>query len=171
MGPAGKEINMENQEKLLRQLEKNAKISPEQLSSILAKKPEDVSAMIEDCEKNKIIVGYNALIDWDKTNRELVTAMIEVKVTPQRGEGFDRVAARIYQYPEVTSVYLLSGGYDLVVMIEGKTLKEVAHFVSSKLATIDAVVSTATHFVLKKYKDKGVLFEKEPDEDKRMIVV
>ena len=116
-------------------------------------------------------MGYNALIDWDKTDRELVTALIEVKVTPQRGDGFDRVAARIYQYPEVTSVYLLSGGYDLVVMIEGKTLKEVAHFVSSKLATIDAVTGTATHFVLKKYKDKGVLFEEDDEEDRRIVVI
>lgn len=131
----------------------------------------DIEEAIAKFEQEKIIVGYNAQIDWDKTERELVTAMIEVKVTPQRGDGFDRVAARIYQYPEVTSVYLLSGGFDLVVMIEGKTLKEVAHFVSTKLATIDAVTGTATHFVLKKYKDKGVLFAEAPEDDRRIVVV
>jgi len=161
---------LENLEKILKRLEKEAMTTPEQLAAVLGEKKEDIEKTIEEAEKEKIIVGYNALIDWDKTDRELVTAMIEVKVTPQRGDGFDRVAARIYQYPEVTSVYLLSGGFDLVVMIEGKTLKEVAHFVSSKLATIDAVTGTATHFVLKKYKDKGIVMEKDEDEDKRLVV-
>ncbi|MCQ2446004.1 MAG: Lrp/AsnC family transcriptional regulator [Clostridia bacterium] len=162
---------MDNTEKLLKQLEKNAHITPEQLSIVLGEDQEEIKKTIRKLESEKVIVGYNAQIDWDKTERELVTAMIEVKVTPQRGDGFDRVAARIYQYPEVTSVYLLSGGFDLVVMIEGKTLKEVAHFVSSKLATIDAVTGTATHFVLKKYKDKGVLFEETPEEDRRIVVI
>lgn len=162
---------MQNVEKLLKQLEKNARITPEQLSAMLGEDQKDIEEAIAKFEQEKIIVGYNAQIDWDKTERELVTAMIEVKVTPQRGDGFDRVAARIYQYPEVTSVYLLSGGFDLVVMIEGKTLKEVAHFVSTKLATIDAVTGTATHFVLKKYKDKGVLFAEAPEDDRRIVVV
>ena len=162
---------MENNEKLLKQLEKNGRITGEQLASVLGESAEEIKDRISELEREKVIVGYNALIDWDKTDRELVTALIEVKVTPQRGDGFDRVAARIYQYPEVTSVYLLSGGYDLVVMIEGKTLKEVAHFVSSKLATIDAVTGTATHFVLKKYKDKGVLFEEDDEEDRRIVVI
>ena len=162
---------MENNEKLLKQLEKNGRITGEQLASVLGESAEEIRETISELEKEKVIVGYNALIDWDKTDRELVTALIEVKVTPQRGDGFDRVAARIYQYPEVTSVYLLSGGFDLVVMIEGKTLKEVAHFVSSKLATIDAVTGTATHFVLKKYKDKGVLFEEDDEEDRRIVVI
>jgi len=161
---------LEKLEKILKRLEKDAMTTPEQLAAVLGEDSDDIEKTIEEAEKNKVIVGYNALIDWDKTDRELVTAMIEVKVTPQRGDGFDRVAARIYQYPEVTSVYLLSGGFDLVVMIEGKTLKEVAHFVSSKLATIDAVTSTATHFVLKKYKDKGIIMEKGQDEEKRLIV-
>lgn len=162
---------MENNEKLLKQLEKNGRMTGEQLASVLGESAEEIRDTINELEREKVIVGYNALIDWDKTDRELVTALIEVKVTPQRGDGFDRVAARIYQYPEVTSVYLLSGGYDLVVMIEGKTLKEVAHFVSSKLATIDAVTGTATHFVLKKYKDKGVLFEEDDEEDRRIVVI
>ncbi len=162
---------VENNEKLLKQLEKNGRITGEQLASVLGESAEEIRDTIAELERDKVIVGYNALIDWDKTDRELVTALIEVKVTPQRGDGFDRVAARIYQYPEVTSVYLLSGGFDLVVMIEGKTLKEVAHFVSSKLATIDAVTGTATHFVLKKYKDKGVLFEEDPEEDRRIVVI
>ncbi|MBR0143634.1 MAG: Lrp/AsnC family transcriptional regulator [Clostridia bacterium] len=162
---------MENNEKLLKQLEKNGRITGEQLASVLGESADEIRDTIAELEREKVIVGYNALIDWDKTDRELVTALIEVKVTPQRGDGFDRVAARIYQYPEVTSVYLLSGGFDLVVMIEGKTLKEVAHFVSSKLATIDAVTGTATHFVLKKYKDKGVLFEEDAEEDRRILVI
>ncbi len=162
---------MENNEKLLKQLEKNGLITGEQLASVLGESADEIRDTIAELEREKVIVGYNALIDWDKTDRELVTALIEVKVTPQRGDGFDRVAARIYQYPEVTSVYLLSGGFDLVVMIEGKTLKEVAHFVSSKLATIDAVTGTATHFVLKKYKDKGVLFEEDAEEDRRILVI
>ncbi len=162
---------MENKEKLLKQLEKNGRITGEQLASVLGESADEIRDTIAELEREKVIVGYNALIDWDKTDRELVTALIEVKVTPQRGDGFDRVAARIYQYPEVTSVYLLSGGFDLVVMIEGKTLKEVAHFVSSKLATIDAVTGTATHFVLKKYKDKGVLFEEDAEEDRRILVI
>ena len=152
-------------------MEKNGRITGEQLASVLGESADEIRDTIAELEREKVIVGYNALIDWDKTDRELVTALIEVKVTPQRGDGFDRVAARIYQYPEVTSVYLLSGGFDLVVMIEGKTLKEVAHFVSSKLATIDAVTGTATHFVLKKYKDKGVLFEEDAEEDRRILVI
>ena len=110
-------------------------------------------------EKDGTILGYKAIIDWEKTDRESVSAMIEVKLTPQRNSGFDRIAEKIYNYPEVQSVQLMAGGYDLSVLIEGKTMKEVALFVSQKLATIDGVVGTATHFVLHKYKDKGVLYD------------
>ena len=109
-------------------------------------------------EKDGTILGYKAIVDWEKTDRESVSAMIEVKLTPQRDSGFDRVAEKIYNYPEVQSVQLMAGGYDLSVLIEGKTMKEVALFVSQKLATIDGVIATATHFVLHKYKDKGVLY-------------
>ena len=118
----------------------------------------DIKKLIREYEKDGVIVGYKTLIDWDKTDREYVSALIEVKITPQRDRGFDRVAEKIYSYPEVQSLYLMSGGYDLCVLIEGKTMKEVAYFVAQKLATIEEVVSTATHFVLRKYKDKGVVY-------------
>jgi DNA-binding Lrp family transcriptional regulator len=105
-----------------------------------------------------VILGYKTLIDWDKTDREYVSAMIEVKLVPQKGRGFDKIAEKIYNYPEVKNVYLMSGGYDLCVLIEGKTMKEVAYFVAQKLSTIEYITSTATHFVLKKYKDTGVVY-------------
>ena len=110
-------------------------------------------------EANGTILGYKTIIDWEKTETETVTAMIDVKLTPQRDRGFDRVAEKIYNYPEVKAVYLMSGGYDLSVLIEGRTMKEVAFFVSQKLAPIEAVISTATHFVLHKYKDTGVVYD------------
>ena len=118
----------------------------------------DIKKMIDQYEKDGVILGYKTMIDWDKTDREYVTALIEVKITPQRDRGFDRVAERIYNFPEVQNLYLMSGGYDLAVLIEGKTMKEVAYFVAQKLATIEDVISTATHFVLRKYKDKGVIY-------------
>jgi DNA-binding Lrp family transcriptional regulator len=120
-------------------------------------------------EKEKIICGYHTLIDWDKVGMEKVTALIEVKVTPQRNQGFDRIAERIYNYPEVTAVYLISGGYDLLVTLDGKTLKEVSQFVSEKLSPVEAVISTATHFILKKYKDHGTILVKKA-ESERMLV-
>ncbi len=122
---------------------------------------------MSELEHSNTILGYGAVVDWEKTERELVTALIEVKVIPQRGEGFDRVAARIYQYGEVASVYLMSGGFDLMVMIVCRTLKEVALFVAQKLSVMESVSATATHFVLKKYKDRGVIFTPESEEDKR----
>ena len=118
----------------------------------------DIKKIIEKYEADGVILGYKTMIDWDKTDREYVSALIEVKITPQRDRGFDRVAERIYNYPEVQSLYLMSGGYDLAVMIEGKTMREVAYFVAQKLAPIEDVISTATHFVLRKYKDKGVVY-------------
>ena len=120
-------------------------------------------------EKEKIICGYHTLIDWDKVGMEKVTALIEVKVTPQRNQGFDRIAERIYNYPEVTAVYLISGGYDLLVTLDGRTLKEVSQFVSEKLSPVEAVISTATHFILKKYKDHGTILVKKA-ESERMLV-
>ena len=121
-------------------------------------------------EKEGIIGGYHTLINWEKTDIDKVTALIEVKVTPQRGQGFDRIAERIYNYPEVKSVYLISGGYDLLVTIEEKSLKEISNFVSDKLSTLDRVLSTATHFVLKKYKDHGTVLNKAIDEEEREII-
>ena len=120
-------------------------------------------------EEDGIICGYHTLIDWEKTNIEKVSALIEVRVTPQRGQGFDSIAERIYKYPEVNSVYLISGGYDLLVSLEGKSLKEVSSFVTNKLSTLDSVLSTATHFILKKYKDHGTIMTKKY-EDERMKV-
>lgn len=151
---------------LLKLLENNATLTPEQLATALATDVATVRAAIAELEQNGTILGYKTIIDWEKTDREAVSAMIDVKLTPQKDRGFDRVAERIYNYPEVKSVYLMSGAYDLSVLIEGKTMKEVAFFVSQKLATIDGVISTATHFVLHKYKDTGVLYD-TPEIDER----
>ena len=142
----------------LKILEDNANLTPEQLAVMCNKEVGDIKKFIEQQEKDGVILGYKTMIDWDKTDREYVTALIEVKITPQRDRGFDRVAEIIYNYPEVQSLYLMSGSYDLCVLIEGKTMREVAYFVAQKLATIDDVISTATHFVLRKYKDKGVIY-------------
>ena len=142
----------------LKILEDNANLTPEQLAVMCNKEVGDIKKFIEQNEKDGVILGYKTMIDWDKTDREYVTALIEVKITPQRDRGFDRVAEIIYNYPEVQSLYLMSGAYDLCVLIEGKTMREVAYFVAQKLATIDDVISTATHFVLRKYKDKGVTY-------------
>lgn len=145
---------------LLKLLEKDAKLTPEMLAAMLDKDTGDIKSEIEKYEKNGTIVGYNALIDWEKTDREYVTALIELKITPQRDLGFDRVAERIYNYKEVQSLYLMSGGFDLCVVIEGKTMREVALFVAEKLAPMESVISTATHFVLRKYKDKGLIMKR-----------
>ncbi len=164
---------MEKQQKLrneiLSYLEKNSRVDLGELSVLLGVKEAEVANEIADMEKEKIICGYHTMIDWDKTGVEMVTALIEVRVTPQRNQGFDRIASRIYNYPEVNAVYLISGGYDLLVTLEGKTLKEVSRFVSDKLSPIDEVVSTATHFILKKYKDHGTIMVKKK-ESERMLV-
>ena len=146
---------------LLKILEDNATLTPAQLAVMLDKEEGDIKNLIEKYESDGVILGYKTMIDWDKTDREYVSAMIEVKMTPQRDRGFDRIAEKIYQYPEVQSVYLMSGGYDLCLIIEGRTMKEVAYFVAQKLAPIESVLSTATHFVLRKYKDKGVIYGAE----------
>ena len=143
---------------ILKIIEDNANLTHEQLAVMCRKEVGDIKRYIEKKEMEGVILGYKTMIDWDKTDREYVTALIEVKITPQRDRGFDRVAERIYNYPEVQSLYLMSGGYDLAVMIEGKTMREVAYFVAQKLAPIEDVISTATHFVLRKYKDKGVVY-------------
>ena len=142
-------------EKILSIIEKNAKLSMEDLAALLGEDKESVAREVEAMEKEGIICGYHTLINWDNTKDERVDALIEVKVTPQRGMGFDNIAERIYQYEEVDALYLMSGGYDLTVMIKGRTMKEVANFVSMKLGPMEAVLSTATHFVLKRYKDHG----------------
>ncbi len=159
---------MEN--KILELLEQNSQYTVSDIAVMLGIDKKEVVETISKYEKEKIICGYRTLINWDKVKeKESVTALIELKVTPQRGEGFDKVAQRIYQYEEVKSVYLMSGGFDLTVIIEGKTMKEVALFVGQRLAPLESVISTATHFVLKKYKDYGVIFDDEK-KDERMKV-
>ena len=145
-------------DKILKLLEDNATLTYEQLAIMCQKEEGDIKRIIKQYEQDGVILGYKTMIDWDKTDREYVTALIEVKITPQRDRGFDRVAERIYNHPEVQNLYLMSGGYDLAVLIEGKTMKEVAYFVAQKLAPMEDVISTATHFVLRKYKDKGVIY-------------
>ncbi len=162
---------MSNIAKLLQLLESDCTLTPEQLSAMTGMTEEEVRAAVSKLQEDKIILGYQAVVDWDRTQRENVTALIEVKVTPQRGDGFDRIAERIYQYDEVESVYLMSGAFDLTVIISGKTLKEVAHFVGEKLATLDDVTGTATHFILHKYKENHLIFEKRPQQEKEWIFV
>ena len=152
--------------KLLRLLEENSRLTVDELALLCQKEKGEIADMIEQYEKDGVILGYKALIDWDKTDLEYVSALIELKVTPQRDRGFDKVAERISNYPEVKSVYLMSGGFDLALLIEGKTMKEVAFFVARKLAALEDVTSTATHFVLRKFKDKGVIFG-SPAKDER----
>ncbi len=155
---------------LLQLLEDDSTLTHPQLAAMTGQTPEEVSAAVAQYEKDHVILGYKAIIDWDRTHREAVTALIEVKVTPHRGEGFDRVAQRIYQYDEVESLYLMSGGsYDLTVIISGRTLKEVAHFVGEKLATIEGVTGTATHFILKKYKEKHLIFPTQEVQEERFV--
>ena len=143
---------------LLKLLEDDARLSTEQLSVMLDKPKKEIDEKLAELESNGTILGYKAMIDWEKTDREYVTAMIDVKLSPQRDRGFDKIAEKIFNYPEVQAVYLMSGAYDLSVLIEGKTMKEVAYFVAQKLAPIESIISTATHFVLHKYKDKGVVY-------------
>lgn len=157
-------------EELLSIIEKNSRIGLNELAAMLAKEEIEIANEITRLEKDGIICGYHTLINWEKTSIEKVTALIEVKVTPQRGQGFDKIAERIYNYPEVKAVYLISGGYDLLVTLEEKTLKEISNFVSDKLSTLDRVLSTATHFVLKKYKDHGTILNKVNDEQEREII-
>lgn len=157
-------------EELLSIIEKNSRIDLKELAAMLGQNEIDVANEIFALEKDGVIGGYHTLINWEKTSLEKVTALIEVKVTPQRGQGFDKIAERIYNYPEVKGVYLISGGYDLLVTIEEKSLKEISNFVSDKLSTLDRVLSTATHFVLKKYKDHGTILNKTNDEEEREII-
>lgn len=155
--------------KILEAIDKNSKLTASDLAVMLGSSEEEVIALIKEMEEDTVICGYPTLINWDKVNCERVTALIEVKVTPQRGMGFDHIAERIYKFDEVQSVYLMSGGFDLTVIIEGKTMRDVAFFVSEKLAPMEAVLSTATHFVLKKYKEHGLpLAYKKQDE--RMLI-
>ena len=151
-------------EELLAIIEKNSRIDLKELAVILGVEEIDVVNELAAMEADGTICGYHTLINWENTSIDKVTALIEVRVTPQRGQGFDSIAERIYKYSEVHAVYLISGGYDLLVTLEGKSLKEISSFVSDKLSTLDSVLSTATHFILKKYKDHGTILAEEEDE-------
>ena len=158
-------------DELLTLLEKDGRQTPQQLATMLGRKEKDVAEDIARYESQHIILGYPALIDWTKTDDELVTALIEVRIAPQRGDGFDRIAERIYQYEEVESLYLMSGAYDLAVTITGKSLRSVAEFVHARLAIIEGVTGTATHFILKKYKEKNHIFTKLPEQEERLLFI
>jgi len=157
-------------EKILRLIESNSHLSTIDISKLLNVSEEEVITAIAEMEADKVICGYNTIINWSKISEEKVNALIEVKVIPQRGTGFDKIADRIAKYDEVDSIYLLSGTYDFLVQIKGRSMKEVSEFVFDKLSTLEAIQSTATHFVLKKYKDHGIRME-ETVTDKRETVI
>lgn len=157
--------------KILNLLENNGSLKAPELASMLGLEEAAVAVAIRELEADGILRGYSAIIDWEKFGQESVIAYIEVRVTPQRGQGFDRVAERIYQYPQVQACNLMSGGYDLFVVVEGRTMKEVALFVAEKLATVENVLSTATHFVLRKYKDRGVLLGSQHKDEREAVVL
>ncbi|MBQ6755624.1 MAG: Lrp/AsnC family transcriptional regulator [Oscillospiraceae bacterium] len=156
---------------ILKLLEEDARYTAKELAEMTGKSEPEVREIVEKLEKDHVINGYTALIDWDRTDVETVTAFIEVKITPQRDDGFDRIAERIYQYDEVESLYLMSGAFDFAVIVEGKTLKEVSQFVSLKLAPIEGVISTATHFIMKRYKDNHIMFKSETEQEERVLFV
>ncbi len=145
-------------DKLLQLLDENATYTPKQLAAMLEMTEADVKAAIEKYENEGVILAYKTIIDWDKTDREFVNAIIEVKITPKHDFGFDKVAEKLSSYPEVRSLYLMSGVYDLAVIIEGRTIRDIAYFVTHKLSTIEDVQSCSTHFVLRTYKDKGITY-------------
>ena len=156
-------------EELLSTIEKNSRIDLKELAVRLGCEEIDVVNELQKLEDERIICGYHTLINWEKTSIEKVTALIEVKVTPQRGKGFDRIASRIYNYPEVRDVYLISGGFDLLVTLEEKSLKDIAMFVSEKLSTLDSIISTGTHFILKKYKDHGTIIDEHIRDEREAV--
>lgn len=151
-------------------LEKSDKhLTNEEIAQMIGTSAAEVADIVKGLEKDNIIVGYKTMINWEKTDKELVTSIIELRISPQRGEGFDKVAEKIYKYSQVKSLFLMSGSYDLCVVIEGQSMKDVALFVASKLAPMDNVLSTATSFVLKKYKDDGLVFYND-EEDSRQVI-
>lgn len=160
---------IELRERILKTIDNDSRIPQKELAIRLGTDEEKLAGELKEMEEEGIICGYPTIINWEKTDCEVVTALIEVKVTPQRGEGFDKVAERIYRFDEVESVYLISGSFDLCVILEGKSMREVANFVSSKLAPLEYVLSTATNFVLKKYKENGIPLSGGVKEDERMM--
>ena len=156
---------------LLRLIEHNARLTQPELAVMLGTTEEAIAAELEKLHNDDIILGYTTVVNWEKTKRESVTALIEVRLTPQRDQGFDKIAQHLYRYPQVTSCYLMSGGFDLMLIIEDSTLREVASFISNKVAPIEGVVSTATHFILKKYKSNGVVFEDKPVDRREAVIL
>ncbi|SDJ15667.1 Lrp/AsnC family transcriptional regulator [Salimicrobium halophilum] len=163
---------MQEQEvEILQLIEKNANMEPSKIAKLMNITEDEVRQLLRGLEEKKAILGYSTLIDWAKViQQEEVTAMVDVKVQPARGVGFDKVAERIYRFPEVKAVYLMSGAYDLSVSVEGKTMMEIGRFISEKLSALDSVLSTTTHFILKRYKHDGIILEDDDDNDKRMVV-
>ncbi|WMT39814.1 Lrp/AsnC family transcriptional regulator [Paenibacillus sp. D2_2] len=155
--------------KVLDLLKEDARRDPNLLATLLGATPEEIAEAIAELEEDNVIVKYATVVNSSKLDDEKVTALIEVQITPERGRGFEAIAERIYLFPQVMSVYLMSGAYDLLVEVEGRNLKEVASFVSEKLSTLESVLSTKTHFILKKYKQDGIIFE-DPEEDRRLLI-
>ncbi|MDR2932950.1 MAG: Lrp/AsnC family transcriptional regulator [Oscillospiraceae bacterium] len=155
---------------LLKLLEENARYTVPELAAMLGTSESEVKAALAACEKSGVIRGYKAIIDWDRTERDYVSARIELKVTPKRDRGFEELAEQIARFPEVQSVYLMSGGYDLALTIVGENFKDIASFVAYRLAPMDSVLSTATHFVLRRYKDRGAMLV-EPGRDERSVML
>ncbi len=162
---------MSDKEQILKLIERDVHLTVDEIAVMIGKDKAYVQKILDECAANQTILGQKTIIDWEKTERELVSAIIELKVTPQRGSGFDRISERIYQYDEISSVYLVSGGFDIAVIVEGKTVKEVALFVAEKLAPMDEVISTATHFILKKYKAEGVILNNKIEDDREVITL
>jgi len=161
-------MSIQISKEILEKLERDCRISSRNLALMLNKEEGEIKELIEDLEREQVILGYKAVIDWDKTDKEHVTALIELKVQPQRDGGFDKIAEKIYNYEEVQTAYLMSGGFDLAVILEGRTMREVAYFVAEKIAVIDGILATATHFVLRKYKEKGVVYSLDERADTRI---
>jgi DNA-binding Lrp family transcriptional regulator len=162
-------MKMDLEKKIMELLEHNARLGMQQIAAMLGVEESQIKEIIAGLEQKRIILGYHAVINWEKIGEDGVTAMIDVKVAPEREVGFDSIAERIYRFPEVRCVYLMSGTYDLSVLVEGKSLKDVSSFVSQKLATLAQVQSTTTHFVLKRYKQDSFIFE-DKEGDRRLVV-
>ena len=156
---------------ILQILERDSRYTPAQLATMLGASEEDVAAAIKELEDDKVILGYKTLVNWERTDRDSIAAIITISITPQRGDGYDKVAERIYKYPQVKAVSLMSGSFDLLVSVEGKSLQEVAMFVSEKLAPMDGVISTNTHFTLKTYKKENVIFTDTEHDDREVITL
>jgi len=156
-------------DKLLKLLDENARLTNAQLAVMLGITEQEVKSQISQLERNGVIRGYKSVIDWDRTDRDYVTALIELKVSPKRDLGFEEIAETIMRFDEVESVYLMSGGFDLAVIVNGQTFKDIAMFVAKRLSTLDSVLSTATHFVLRRYKDSGVIFLGEEKDERGVL--